>query len=119
MEFLSKNKTVILVVLGVLVAIGIWLSSRGDTHSDSLIKTQASSGTGPEDKTLVDTLLQLRSVSLSGTIFSDPAFISLRDFGTQIIPEPIGRPNPFAPVSLTSVPAKVKPQNVKPLSPRR
>ncbi|MEK9153898.1 MAG: hypothetical protein AAB798_00335 [Patescibacteria group bacterium] len=117
MEFLGKNKTVIIIVSGVLVAIGIWLGLRGDTPSDSLITTQASSNVSPEDRSLVDTLLQLRAVSLSGTIFSDPAFVSLRDFGTQIIPEPIGRANPFAPVSLNLIAAKAKSQDTQPFPP--
>ena len=119
MEFLGKNKTVIIIVSGVLVAIGIWLGLRGDTPSDSLITTQASSNVSPEDRSLVDTLLQLRAVSLSGTIFSDPAFVSLRDFGTQIIPEPIGRANPFAPVSFDPTSVKIKSEDTKVFSPGR
>src|SRR6266403_493015 len=46
------------------------------------------------DQELVATLLTLRSVTLSGTIFQDPAFTTLRDFGTTIVAEPIGRANP-------------------------
>ena len=99
MEFFNKHKMLILIALGVLVVLGIWWGFSREAPSDSLLTTEVSPETDPSDRGLVDTLLQLRAVSLSGTIFSDPAFMSLQDFGTQIIPEPVGRPNPFAPVS--------------------
>jgi hypothetical protein len=72
------------------------LRDRGD---GSLIETQDLTQATPADADIVNTLLELRAVSLSGTIFSDPAFLRLKDFGSQIIPEPVGRPNPFAPLT--------------------
>lgn len=97
------HKVVLIITLGVVLAGLFWWGLSGEPTSDSLITTQTAEGTTPAERNVVDTLLQLRAVSLSGTIFSDPAFISLRDFGTQIIPEPVGRPNPFAPVASTPV----------------
>ena len=119
MEFFTQHKTTLLVTLGVVVAIGVWWGFSQDDPSTSLIETQASSGVGPEDRGLVDTLLQLRAVSLSGTIFSDPAFMSLQDFGKQVIPEPVGRPNPFAPVSTRSTTTKESSQGAQLFSPKR
>jgi hypothetical protein len=67
--------------------------------------TTGSPSADSSDQELVATLLALRAVTLSGTIFQDPAFISLSDFSTPIVPEPVGRPNPFAPLqSGTSTP---------------
>ncbi len=43
-------------------------------------------------------LASLRIITLDNSIFSDPAFISLIDFGVVIPEEPVGRRNPFAPV---------------------
>jgi len=37
----------------------------------------------------------MRSIRLDSSIFENPAFASLRDFGREIIPEPVGRTNPF------------------------
>src|SRR3989344_1254522 len=106
--FFSKYKTFIFIAVGAIIVIGIWLSYSSDTPSDSLLTTEVLGG-GLVDKELVDTLLQLRSVTLSAAIFSEPAFTQLQDFGTEIIPEPIGRPNPFAPLGVfppaTSSPA--------------
>ncbi|OGG57433.1 hypothetical protein A2853_03660 [Candidatus Kaiserbacteria bacterium RIFCSPHIGHO2_01_FULL_55_17] len=106
MGFFSKYKTYLFIAGGALIAIGVWWGFSAETPSDSLLTTERVEG-GPADKALVDTLLQLRSVTLSGTIFSDPAFILLQDFGTQIIPEPIGRPNPFAPLGVSATSSTV------------
>jgi hypothetical protein len=47
---------------------------------------------------LVSELLRLRSIKLDNRIFTDVAFQSLEDFGQELVAEPIGRINPFAPV---------------------
>lgn len=96
---LFKNKWTIL-GLAVVVGIGIWYSLPSDSSSDDLLVSEDLTGaSGPIDQELVATLLELRSVTLSGTIFSDPVFQSLKDFGVQIVPEPAGRANPFAPLN--------------------
>lgn len=114
-QLFSKYKTYILVALGILVALALWWSLAEDT-AQPLLETQSVTEAGPADKSLVDTLLQLRAVSLGGSIFTDPAFMSLRDFGTQIIPEPVGRPNPFAPIQFhpTSTAGKSTPFSPRP-----
>ncbi len=92
-----------IIILGVLVValIGWWTLSGGSTGSTAptLSTSNAAGVSSPADQTLVTTLLALRAVQLDGTIFSDPAFMSLKDFSTPIVPEPIGRSNPFAPLS--------------------
>lgn len=79
---------------GVALAFGVWYSLSPSSSSQVL---SASSTTGPGQE-VVDTLRQLDAVKLDGGIFSEPAFSALRDFSTQIVPEPVGRPNPFAPL---------------------
>jgi len=98
----SQYKLYLIAIVGVLIAIGAWWMLTGEPQDDALLVTESPQGGSLVDKDLVGTLLQLRAVSLGGTIFSDPAFIELQDFGTQIIPEPVGRPNPFAPTSFRS-----------------
>lgn len=85
------------VAIGVLViAGGIWYGMSGGATAQPLLATDTPLSAG--DQELVATLLELRAVSLNGTIFSDPIFLSLKDFGKEIVPEPVGRPNPFAPL---------------------
>ena len=103
MQTLFRHKLA-LVLIAILIAGGIWygLSQPSPSSSASLVTTQAAAGTDPASATLVSTLLSLRAVTLDGTIFSDPSFISLKDFTTAIVPEPVGRSDPFAPLSASA-----------------
>lgn len=93
-----QNKFVLMLVGGLLIAGVVWYSFLRDRGSTSLIETADLTETTEADGDIVNTLLELRAVSLSGTIFSDPAFLRLQDFGSAIVPEPVGRSNPFAPL---------------------
>lgn len=99
MMSLLQNKLVILIVGGVVIAGVVWYSFLRDRGDGSLLQTNDLTQATEADSDIVNTLLELRAVSLSGTIFSDPAFLRLKDFGSQIRPEPVGRANPFAPLS--------------------
>ncbi|MDB5238554.1 MAG: hypothetical protein JWM46_824 [Candidatus Kaiserbacteria bacterium] len=104
MSWISQHKLVFIVIIIVIVA-GLWYGlSQGGTPAPVLSTTSASgsvsSKSSPADQELVGTLLTLRAVTLSGTIFSEQAFITLQDFGTTIVSEPIGRDNPFAPLTV-------------------
>jgi len=88
-------------IIGIVVLVAaVWfgLSQGGGTPPLLTTDTVSGTGTGGAEQGLVGTLLALRAVTLSGTIFTEPAFMSLQDFGTTIVPEPVGRDNPFAPL---------------------
>jgi len=100
MRALIENKTLIIIV--VLVALGgawFWLSGSNDDTQDILSSTDATGGqtSGGSEDDLFVSLLELRSINLDDQIFANPAFASLRDRGTDIVGEPVGRENPFAP----------------------
>ena len=86
----------ILVAVALVVALLAWYGLSQGKEPTSLLSTESTSN--PADQDLIETLLALRAVKLEGTIFTEPVFQNLTDFSTQIIPEPIGRPNPFAPL---------------------
>jgi len=48
-------------------------------------------------QSLLVTLQNLQTIKLDNSIFSDPAFISLTDFGVTIPPQTVGNPDPFLP----------------------
>lgn len=54
--------------------------------------------TSPASQELLQTLASLHSTKLDASIFSNPLFQSLTDFGVTIPPQPTGRGNPFAPI---------------------
>lgn len=94
---LFKSKLVLLILAGIVLAGVVWYSFMRD-DATPLLKTQDLTEATNVDGDVVGVLLQLRAVSLSGTIFTDPAFQALQDFSSEIVPEPVGRPNPFAPL---------------------
>lgn len=102
MNWIMHNKLVFIVII-VVIAGGVWYGlSRSNTPPPLLTTTTTPDGspipTQNSDQEIIGTLLALRAVTLSGTIFSEPGFASLQDFGTAIVSEPIGRQNPFAPL---------------------
>ena len=95
-----QNKIVVLILGGLVVAGVVWYSFLRDDSAPKLLETDDLTEASEVDGEIVSTLLELRAVSLSSTIFSDPAFMQLKDFETEIVPEPVGRPNPFAPLNM-------------------
>lgn len=64
----------------------------------------------PVTQSLLVMLSNLHTIKLDGSIFTDPTFISLTDFGVLIPPQSVGRHNPFAPLSggVAATPANLK-----------
>lgn len=50
------------------------------------------------DADLVALLFELKNIRLDNTVFTDPAFRALKDFGQDLVVESVGRNNPFAPL---------------------
>lgn len=47
---------------------------------------------------VLEMLNRLTALKLDRSFFDSPLFRSLQDFGVEVVPEPKGRPNPFAPI---------------------
>ena len=99
MNFVCKHKVIIVLVLLISAAFAWYGFSDRSGNAPLLTSEQLNPVTEAAEKGLVEALITLRSIALTGTIFSDPAFLNLQDFGTQIVPEPISRRDPFAPLS--------------------
>lgn len=83
-----------IIVVGVLYA-GYQFFFASPTE-DALTVTEVQ-GAGP-DQDLIALLFELKSIRLDNSIFGDPLFQSLNDFGQELVQEPVGRQNPFAPL---------------------
>lgn len=64
--------------------------------TENLTLTQVSSVASPE-QSILPLLLKIKDISFDATIFNDPVFKSLEDYGLSITAEETGRGNPFAP----------------------
>jgi hypothetical protein len=98
MDFL-KNKYVTYGV-GAALVLGLVYYVWTSTGSGALLTT-TEEGTSPLSQEILITLGQLQTIELEPSIFTDPAFVSLTDFGVTIPPQTAGRRNPFAPVGST------------------
>lgn len=97
MEFLARHKLVGIIAALLVVAVGWYvLSSSSGAPESSLV---AASATSEDNQQLISTLNVLRAVKLDTAVFSNPSFQSLQDYSTPVVPEPVGRPDPFAPLS--------------------
>lgn len=96
-DLFKKFKTVIIVVLVIAIAF-VAYSYFFAKPTEPVLSVQAVSTTPSVDQDLIAILLQLKSIKLDDAIFSDSAFKSLQDFSQELVQEPIGRNNPFAPL---------------------
>lgn len=100
LALLKKN----LVVIGVLVAaLGLLYYFYSSGSSGELLT--AESQVSPVSQGILVTLGNLRTIRLDDSVFRDPLFLSLSDFGVTIPPAAAGRRNPFAPVGTDNAPA--------------
>jgi hypothetical protein len=113
MEYIKQHKLLTGILLVIILG-AVWYEFTGSSPSPVLSTANTGNATDTEQAQLVSTLLQLQTVTLNGTILSDPGFMSLQDFTTQVVSEPVGRPNPFAPVSPGSVVEATTSQKIQP-----
>lgn len=93
------NKKVVMgggAVFFLLLILLLYLFSGRTTANQAVTRIDASPLEGTLGGELLTTLARLKSTKLDTSIFSDPVFVSLRDFGVEIAPQPVGRRNPFA-----------------------
>ena len=96
MDFLKENKTPIGVGIFLLLAIFVYMTYFTNPTSPTLTSSDTSITLS---QNLLITLQNLHTIKLDDTIFSDPAFQSLTDFGVIIPLEAAGRRNPFLPLT--------------------
>jgi hypothetical protein len=91
----------LVVAAGFILAVisgGYFYLARDSAPAESLLLVQSANETGV-DGDLLKALRELKVIKFDTTIFKDPIFRSFYDFGTELTPQPRGRPNPFAPVT--------------------
>jgi len=92
-----KSNTIILIIIGILLAGGIyWYFFTGTGNQAPL--TAALPTQNVAQTQFQDLVSKLQPISFNTAIFSNPKFMALTNLTTPIAPEPIGRPDPFASV---------------------
>ena len=96
MDFLKKNMVPIGAGVALLLAIYVYMTYFSNTSTAALVASDASASLS---QNLLVTLQNLHTIKLDNSVFSDPAFQSLTDFGVVIPQQAVGRRNPFVPIS--------------------
>lgn len=95
MDIFKQYGNVIAIVAVLVIAfIGYTIFFAPKDEAALTEETVAASG----DQDLIALLLELKAIELDETIFTNAAFMSLEDFSQELVTEPVGRVNPFAPL---------------------
>lgn len=97
----KSNKTILIALLIIAAFVGYRYMFKKDNpnNSDLVAETgQGQNGQSAVGKDLMITISKLKSLTLDETFFNDPIFKSLNDFSVPIIPQEVGRSNPFSPI---------------------
>lgn len=96
MDFFKKNKILLGVILVAFVGLVGYLNFFSGAPSGELLASTEEAS--PLSSDLLSVLSNLHTIKLDESIFSDPAFQSLTNFGVELPPENVGRRNPFLPL---------------------
>jgi len=84
------------IAIVILVFLLAYFYVSGDAPVTGTLTPGSSFGTvGASELGLLN---QVRSLKIDSAFFTDSTFVSLKDYSVAITPEPVGRPNPFAPL---------------------
>ncbi len=97
MNFIRNNLTAVLLFTACIA--GLYVYETYFTGGSSDVLTSSAATTTPASADILASLSNLQQVTLDPSIFSDPVFVSLVDFGIAIPPQPVGRSDPFAPLT--------------------
>lgn len=110
-----KNIIIIAAVVVLLILLYIFFFKKAPGTGQNLVATPPAMGTSfgsapasgnPIAQNFLSLLLSVRNIKLRDNIFSDRAFLHLRD-SSIVLPAPSlgdeGRPNPFAPIGFENI----------------
>ncbi|MEK9184661.1 MAG: hypothetical protein AAB866_00660 [Patescibacteria group bacterium] len=101
-QFFQKNKVMLPVII-LVVVLGIigyfYISSRGNS-GDLLVQVDKTASDQVVGKDLLIALNRLNAITLDDSLFRDAVFATLNDFSVEIVPQAVGRNNPFSPLNV-------------------
>jgi len=92
---LKKPFIILAVLVGGFIVYNTFVKQDPDTNS-SLLKTSNVASPKTPEESLLPLLLKIQNVTLDEKLFLDPVFRALVDRTQNIVPENVGKNNPFA-----------------------
>lgn len=99
LDYLKENKGLAAIVIIVVLGVAGYFAYRSSDNTALLSSTGMATPTSQISRELLLTIGDLKTITLDNSIFADAAFMSLVDFRVDIPLQPVGRDNPFAPLS--------------------
>ncbi len=107
-EIFSRLKIpiiIIAVLFALLITYNVFVKKP---VTKTLLKTTSQTGVGSPETNFLPILLQIQAVTLDEKLFLDPVFRALVDWGQPIVPESVGKQNPFSGASGSLVNSSVE-----------
>jgi hypothetical protein len=115
----SRVIKIVVVVLAFVGAVGFLGFYFLKTEDPALLSVEAVAAS-PAGQEIFQALAELRGLSMDDGVFKLHAFETLQDYSININPEPIQRPNPYAPIGFeqpapAATPASTTPRRQPPV----
>lgn len=104
-----KKILIFVLILAVIIVILVLVFGKKPVNKDLQdggVLNTTQSPIGEQSQKFLQSLSQVRSITLDTTLFKDPAYQKLKDLTLPITLEDtrlIGRPNPFAPLGVDTI----------------
>lgn len=92
-EKLKKPLIILAVLIGLYIIYNTFIKQDSST---ALLKTSNVASPKTPEESLLPLLLKIQNVTLDGNLFLDPVFRNLVDTTQNIVPESVGKDNPFS-----------------------
>ncbi len=99
---MANNKKIIITAVVVLIGLLMYALSSSKPETD-IITTIEATNTETGEREMLKLLTDMKTIRLDGKIFENEVYVNLQDFSRNVIEEPIGRQDPFAPLKDTAV----------------
>lgn len=95
-----KSNSTFLIAIALVIMGGLyWYFFIGKSEELPLTPSSSVGSENPAQTKFQTLVSQLQPISFDSSIFSDPNFTLLVDLTTPVVPETLGRLDPFAPLS--------------------
>ena len=96
MNFIQRYQTVF-IFIAIVALLYAGYTYMTAAPAEEVLSETVVTPEGP-DQDLISLLFELKAIRLDSGLFEEPAYQSLVDFGRELVPEQVGRNNPFAPL---------------------
>lgn len=104
-EKIKKPMIVLAVLIGGYILYNTFIKTDAST---TLLKKENVADAKTPDESLIPLLLKIQNVTLDEKLFLDPVFRALVDRSQNIVPEAVGKQNPFSGALLSDVVSNVE-----------